>query len=147
MRFSDDEKALKKALDHLKKSLLKSDVHFKTVKSLLSMVEEKANQAPIGKHNFILAIKESLIEILTVAGHQGFVYAPQGLTVVVMVGLQGAGKTTTVGKLANYLKQKNKKVLVCAADLQRLAAVEQLRQICTDVEVDVFFDEHEDRPL
>jgi signal recognition particle subunit SRP54 len=58
-----------------------------------------------------------------------------------MAGLQGSGKTTTSGKLAYYLKLRKKKVLLAAADLQRLAAVEQLRQIAEQIEVDVFADE------
>ena len=58
-----------------------------------------------------------------------------------MAGLQGSGKTTTAGKLAYYLKLRKKKVLLAAADLQRLAAVEQLRQIAQQIEVDVFADE------
>jgi signal recognition particle subunit SRP54 len=58
-----------------------------------------------------------------------------------MTGLQGSGKTTTTGKLAYYLKQRNKKVLMVAGDLQRMAAVEQLRQIGEQIEVDVHADE------
>jgi signal recognition particle subunit SRP54 len=64
-----------------------------------------------------------------------------------MMGLQGSGKTTTTGKLATYIKSKNKKVLLAAADLQRLAAVEQLRQIAADIDVDIFFDESVTDPV
>jgi signal recognition particle subunit SRP54 len=64
-----------------------------------------------------------------------------------MTGLQGSGKTTTTGKLANYLKRKKKKVLVVAADLQRLAAVEQLRQITAQVEVELYEDESTKNPV
>jgi signal recognition particle subunit SRP54 len=63
-----------------------------------------------------------------------------------MIGLQGSGKTTTSSKLAYYLKQRNKKVLLCACDLQRLAAVEQLKQLALEIEVDIFFDEGEKDP-
>jgi signal recognition particle subunit SRP54 len=146
LRFSDDEKALKKALDFLKKSLLKSDVYFKVVKQLLENIEKDTKSGVIGKDNFINAIKNNLLDILNTAGNQGFIYSNTGLTTVAMIGLQGAGKTTTTGKLAYYLKQRNKKVLLCACDLQRLAAVEQLRQIATDIEVDIFFDEVEKDP-
>jgi len=141
IRFRDDEKALKRALDELKKSLLKSDVHHKVVKELLSVVERKTKQAGIGKENFLKALKEELTEILTAPGKQGFVYASTPPTVVMMAGLQGSGKTTTSGKLAYYLKLRKKRVLLAAADLQRLAAVEQLRQIAGQIEVDVFADE------
>lgn len=60
-----------------------------------------------------------------------------------MTGLQGSGKTTTTGKLANYLKQRKKKVLVAACDIQRLAAIEQLKQIAAQIDVDIYFDENE----
>jgi len=141
IRFKDDEKALKRALSELKKSLLKADVHHKVVKELLSVVERETKLAGIGKENFLKALKEELTEILTAPGKQGFVYSPTPPTVVMMAGLQGSGKTTTSGKLAYYLKLRKKKVLLAAADLQRLAAVEQLRQIAEQIEVDVFADE------
>jgi signal recognition particle subunit SRP54 len=63
-----------------------------------------------------------------------------------MTGLQGSGKTTTTGKLANYLKMRNKKVLIAAVDLQRLAAVEQLKQIGAQIDIDIYFDENEKNP-
>ena len=141
LRFSDDEKALKKALDQLKKSLLKSDVHFKVVKELIANIERDTKKSSIGKDNFLKAIEDNLLGVLQTAGHQGFVYAPQGVTTVLMMGLQGSGKTTTSGKLAYHLKQRNKKVLLCACDLHRLAAVEQLKQIASQIEVDIFYDE------
>ena len=138
IRFQDDEKALKRALEELKKSLLKSDVHYKVLKELLSDVELKTKQSGIGKENFLSALKESLNAILTAPGNYGFIFAPKPPTIVLMAGLQGSGKTTTTAKLANYLKGKQKKVLLAACDLQRLAAVEQLRQLALQVEVDFF---------
>ena len=138
IRFQDDEKALKRALDELKKSLLKSDVHYKVLKELLSDVELKTKQSGIGKENFLSALKESLNAILTAPGNYGFIFAPKPPTIVLMAGLQGSGKTTTTAKLAHYLKGKQKKVLLAACDLQRLAAVEQLRQLALQVEVDFF---------
>ena len=65
----------------------------------------------------------------------------------VLVGVPGSGKTTTTGKLANYLKTRKKKVLVAACDLQRLAAVEQLKQIAAQIEVDIYFDDIEKDPI
>jgi signal recognition particle subunit SRP54 len=148
IRFHDDEKALKKALTELKKSLLKSDVHHKVVKELISDVELKTKAAGIGKDQFLGAMRESLHALLDVKGNQGFVFAPNPPTVILMTGLQGSGKTTTTGKLANYLKQqKKKKVLVVAADLQRLAAVEQLRQITANIEVELYADDENKNPV
>ena len=142
IRFHDDEKALKKALTELKKSLLKADVHHKVVKELISTVERDTKKEGIGKENFLKALRNELERILTAKGNQGFVFASRPPTVVLMTGLQGSGKTTTTGKLAYMLKeQKKKKVLVAAADLQRLAAVEQLRQICQQIDVDLVADE------
>ncbi len=141
MRFADDEKSLKKALDALKKSLLKADVHHKVVKELLKNVEKDTKALAIGKESFLLALKNNLTELLTAPGNQGFVFSSKPPTKVLMCGLQGSGKTTTTVKLANYLKQKKKKVLVAACDLQRLAAVEQLKQLCEANEIDLFYDE------
>jgi len=143
IRFHDDEKALKKALTELKKSLLKSDVHHKVVKELVSTVEKETKAAGIGKDSFMSALQNELLRILTAKGNQGFVFASRPPTVVLMTGLQGSGKTTTTGKLATMLKeQKKKKVLIAAADLQRLAAVEQLRQIAEQIGVDLVADEN-----
>ena len=143
IRFSDDEKALKKALGELKKSLLKSDVHHKVVKELISNVEKDTKKYGIGRDNFLKALHDELIKILTAKGNQGFVFASRPPTVVLMTGLQGSGKTTTTGKLAYMLKEmKKKKVLVVAADLQRLAAVEQLRQITDQIGVDLVANEN-----
>lgn len=139
IRFQDDEKALKRALDELKKALLKSDVHYKVLKELLGEIERKTKQAGIGKDSFLNALKESLNTILTAAGNYGFIFSSKPPTIVLMAGLQGSGKTTTTAKLANYLKGKQKKVLLAACDLQRLAAVEQLRQLAAQVEVEFFY--------
>ncbi|AZV47191.1 signal recognition particle protein [Nautilia sp. PV-1] len=148
IRMKDDEKALKKALDELKKSLLKSDVHFKVVKDLLREVEIETKRAGIGKANFLKALDKSLTNILTAPGNYGFVYSNKPPTVVLMTGLQGSGKTTTTAKLANYLKQfKKKKVLMVAADLQRLAAVEQLKQLAEQNGLDIFYDENSKDPV
>ncbi|MDD3775355.1 MAG: signal recognition particle protein [Sulfurovaceae bacterium] len=142
IRFHDDEKALKKATEELKKSLLKADVHHKVVKGLVTNVEAKTKQLGIGKDNFLRALSGELNDILTAPGNQGFVFASKPPTVVLMTGLQGSGKTTTTGKLAYFLKeQKKKKVMIVAADLQRLAAVEQLRQITAQIDVTLVADE------
>ena len=141
IRFYDDDKALKKALTELKKSLLKADVHHKVVKELLTNVEKEV-KGDVGKEKFLKALEKDLTRILTAKGNQGFVFASKPPTVVLMIGLQGSGKTTTTGKLAYFLKeQKKKKVLVVAGDLQRLAAVEQLRQICEQIDVTLVADE------
>ena len=147
MRFADDEKSLKKALDALKKSLLKADVHHKVVKELLTSIEKDTKANGIGKESFLLAIKNNLTDILSAPGNQGFVFSSKPPTKVLMCGLQGSGKTTTTVKLALYLKNKKKRVLVAACDLQRMAAVEQLKQLCEANEIDLFFDESSNDPV
>ena len=147
IRFVDDEKALNNALDVLKKALLKADVHHKVTKELLALIEADLKQSGIGQKQFLDAIKSNLTKVLTASGNQGFVFAPVAPTIVLMAGLQGSGKTTTTIKLANYLKLRKKKVLVAACDLQRLAAVEQLRQLCEANEIELFSIDNETDPL
>jgi signal recognition particle subunit SRP54 len=74
IKLKDDEKSLKKALDELKKNLLKSDVHFKTVKELLKKAEVETKRKGIGKANFLMALEDSLTEILKAPGNFGFVF-------------------------------------------------------------------------
>lgn len=147
IRFADDDKALKNALDTLKKALLKADVHHKVTKELLQLVEADTKKAGIGQGAFLQAIKNNLTQILTAPGNQGFVYASKPPTIVLMSGLQGSGKTTTTVKLGTYLKLRKKKVLIAACDLQRLAAVEQLKQLCAQHELDLFYDESGNDPV
>lgn len=147
IRFHDDEKALTKALEELKKSLLKADVNHKVVKELIFKVQVETKKNGIGKDQFLAALRETLYELLEVGGNRGFVFASKPPTIILMTGLQGSGKTTTTGKLALYLKNKQKKVLVVAADLQRLAAVEQLRQITAKIDVELYEDESTKNPV
>ncbi len=149
LKTIDDEKALKNALETLKKALLKADVHHKVVKDFLALVEADLRIGTIGQKPFLQSIKTNLTKILTAprGSSQGFVFASTPPTVALMTGLQGSGKSTSTIKLANYLKLRKKKVLVAACDLQRLAAVEQLRQLCEANEIELFFIEGESDPL
>jgi len=147
IRFHDDEKALTKALVELKKNLLKADVNHKVVKGLIERVTVLTKEKGIGKDQFLDALRITLNELLEVGGNKGFVFSPNPPTVILMTGLQGSGKTTTTGKLALYLKNKQKRVLIVAADLQRLAAVEQLRQITAQIDVELFEDESVKSPV
>jgi len=147
IKIFDDINSLKKALVELKKSLLKADVHHKVVKELITKIELDVKKAGIGQENFMKAIRDNLLAVLSVDGNQGFVYASKPPTVILMAGLQGSGKTTTTGKLANYLKLRKKRVLIAAADLQRMAAVEQLKQITEQIEIDLYFDDNEKDPV
>jgi len=147
IRHQDDIASLSRAISELKKAFLKADVHHKTTKELLTSIEIGTKNLGIGQDNFTKVLKEELTKILTANGNQGFVFSNTPPTIVLMTGLQGSGKTTTTGKLANYLKTRKKKVLVAACDLQRLAAVEQLKQIATSIEVDIYFNDNEKNPI
>ena len=147
IRHKDDVASLNKAIAELKKSLLKADVHHKTTKELISAIELETKNNGIGQNSFLKALQSELTNVLTTEGKQGFVFASTPPTTILMTGLQGSGKTTTTGKLANYLKTRKKKVLVAAADLQRLAAVEQLKQIAAQIEVDIYYDDNETNPI
>ena len=147
IRHQDDIVALSKATSELKKALLKADVHHKTTKDLISAIELQTKNSGIGQDSFLRALKSELTNLLTTSGNQGFVFSNTPPTTILMTGLQGSGKTTTTGKLANYLKIRKKKVLVAACDLQRLAAVEQLKQIAIQIDVDIYFDDNEKNPI
>ena len=141
IRFQDDDKALARSLDELKKILLRNDVYHKVAKEIIAQIERECKEANGGKggitrDGFRNALEHSLHSVFK--GNYGFTYAPKPPTIVLMVGLQGSGKTTSSAKLANYLKLRGKKVLLASCDLQRLAAVEQLRQLAKEIEVDFF---------
>ena len=144
IRLSDDEKALARSLDELKKILLRNDVYHKVAKEIIAQIERECKEANgenggkggITRDGFRSALEHSLHSVFK--GNYGFTYAPKPPTIVLMVGLQGSGKTTSSAKLANYLKLRGKKVLLASCDLQRLAAVEQLRQLAKEIEVDFF---------
>lgn len=138
IRFVDDDKALIKACEELKKALLKNDVHHKATKQIVQEVQEKTKNLGIGKGNFLNALQDSLKNILQASKSYGLSFSPTPPSVVLMMGLQGSGKTTSSAKLALYLKGRGKKVLLVACDLARMAAVEQLRQLANSIEVDIF---------
>ena len=110
LKFTDDSKSLTKALTELKKSLLKSDVHHKVVKDLLGAVEADTKVAGIGKDQFINALQQNLYKLLQVEGaNQGFVYSPKPLTTILMMGLQGSGKTrprVNLQTISNFVTKK-----------------------------------------
>ena len=134
IRFQDDERALARSLDELKKILLRNDVYHKVAKEILAQIESECKKNAVGRDNFKSALESALHSVFS--GTYGFTYAPKPPTIVLMVGLQGSGKTTSSAKLANYLKLRGKKVLLVSCDLQRLAAVEQLRQLAKEIAID-----------
>ena len=133
------------AMREIRIALLEADVNYQVVKEFVSDVKEKALNAEVEKslkpdELFLKIVKDKLVSLL------GGDYVPLEVskkpTILMLVGLQGSGKTTTAGKLANYLRKKhNKKPLLIAADIYRPAAIEQLKTIGKSLNVPVFSEE------
>ena len=129
-------------------ALLEADVNYKVVKEFTSAVREKALGEEVKKsltpgEMFVGIIRDSLVELL------GGVNTPLNLNgnpaCLMLVGLQGSGKTTTIGKLANLLRKKhNKKPLLVACDIYRPAAIEQLKQIGKELNIPVYSEDSKD---
>ena len=146
IRFADDEKSLQRACDELKKTLLKNDVYHKATKQIIQEVSQRTKSNGIGKQSFMNALQDSLNEILKSKKSYGISFSPTPPSVILMMGLQGSGKTTSSAKLALYLKQRGKKVLLVACDLHRLAATQQLSQLAASIEVDIFTPNQSSKP-
>ena len=136
------EKDINDAMREVKLALLEADVNFKVVKEFVSDVKEKALGEEVMKsltpaQQVIKIVNEELTELMGGTGSK-LTYSPRGFTVLLMVGLQGTGKTTTCGKLANYLKKNGKKPMLCACDIYRPAAIDQLEVVGKSVDVPVF---------
>ena len=137
------EAEVKTALKEVKMALLEADVNFKVVKQFIASVEERAVGADVlnGLNPGQMVIKIVNEELISLMGSETTELAFQpgkAVTVIMMAGLQGAGKTTATAKIAGKLKQKGKKSLLVACDIYRPAAVEQLRINAEKQEVDFF---------
>ncbi|MDP3984711.1 MAG: signal recognition particle protein [Acidimicrobiia bacterium] len=137
------EKDIDSALREVRLALLEADVNVSVVKSFLDRVKERARGEDVRKsltpgQQVIKIVNEELVRTLG-SEQADLVKAAPPLTIL-MVGLQGSGKTTTAGKLALHLKNKGRKPLLVAADLQRPAAIDQLETLAGRVDVPVFVD-------
>jgi signal recognition particle subunit SRP54 len=131
------EDNMKVAMREIKLSLLEADVNFKVVKKFIDNVKEKALGTEVREslnpyQHMVKIVKEELEEMLGTADND-LKTAPVKPSVIMLVGLQGTGKTTTAGKLAHYLKEQSKSSLLSSLDLKRLAAGEQLEIIAKEV--------------
>lgn len=139
------------ALREVRKSLLEADVNFKVAKKFIADVREKA----LGEEVFgslkpdqtvIKIVRDELTALL--GGTQTKItLSSTGLTVIMLVGLQGAGKTTTAGKLALMLKKKGKNPMLAACDVYRPAAIKQLQVLGEQVKVPVYAEENSHEPV
>ena len=137
------EEDVKTALKEVKMALLEADVNFKVVKQFIKAVEERAVGQDVmnGLNPGQMVIKIVNEEMIALMGSETTEIAMQpgkAITVIMMAGLQGAGKTTATAKLAGKLKTKGKKSLLVACDIYRPAAIEQLQINGKKQEVDVF---------
>ncbi|MGA9048086.1 MAG: signal recognition particle protein [Dehalococcoidia bacterium] len=145
------EKEIDEALRQIRLALLEADVNFKVVKSFLSVVREKALDAAVLES---LSPAQQIIKIVNAELINMLGAEPAKLTssskmpsVMMLVGLQGAGKTTTAAKLALYLKQSNQKALLVAADTRRPAAIEQLKVLGNQLGIPVYSEDVKVNPV
>ena len=145
------EADINEASREIRLALLEADVNFKVVKDFIKTIKKEALgkevQESLNPGQQIIKIVDQ--ELTKMMGEESVTLnkAPHIPTIIMMVGLQGTGKTTTVGKLANYLKKnENARPLLIAGDIYRPAAIDQLKQIGADLEVPVYSEENQDVP-
>ncbi|HKK95044.1 MAG TPA: signal recognition particle protein [Anaerovoracaceae bacterium] len=136
------EEHIDQAMREVKLALLEADVNFKVVKSFVKDVKEKAMGSEVMNsltpaQQVIKIVNNELVDLMGGSGSK-LTYSSSGFTIYMLAGLQGTGKTTTCGKLANYLKQNGKKPMLCACDIYRPAAIDQLEVVGKAVNTPVF---------
>ena len=139
------ESDLKEMLREVKLALLEADVNYKIVKDFIASVQEKALGQDVLKsltpgQQVVKIVKDELVELL--GGEESKInFTPNPPTVIMLVGLQGSGKTTTAGKLANLLRKQGKKPLLVACDIYRPAAIKQLQVVGKQLDIPVYANE------
>lgn len=139
------ESDLKEMLREVKLALLDADVNYKIVKEFTASIQEKALGQDVLKsltpgQQVVKIVKDELIELL--GGTESRInFSPNPPTIIMLVGLQGSGKTTTAGKLANLLRKEGKKPLLVACDVYRPAAIKQLQVVGSQLNIPVFANE------
>ena len=144
------DKNINDSVRQVRRALIDADVNFKVVKSFVADVEEKAQGTKVLKsikpgQQFIKIIRDELVSLL--GSKDTGLNLNDEPAVVLLTGLQGAGKTTTAGKLAFKLKEEGRSVLLVAADVYRPAAIKQLIKIGRQVDVPVYTGDTNDDPL
>ena len=139
------ESDLKEMLREVKLALLEADVNYKIVKEFISSIQEKALGQDVMKsltpgQQVIKIVKDEMVELL--GGTESKInFTSNPPTVIMLVGLQGSGKTTTAGKLANLLRKQGKKPLLVACDVYRPAAIKQLQVVGAQLNIPVYSNE------
>lgn len=144
------ESDINDAMREVKLALLEADVNFKIVKEFVAAVKEKClGQEVLASltpgQQVIKIVNDELTGLMGGTGSK-LTYSPSGFTTLLMVGLQGTGKTTTCGKLAVYLKKNGKKPMLCACDIYRPAAIDQLEVVGKAADVPVYTDRNSKSP-
>ncbi len=143
-RISEDD--LKEVLREVKLALLEADVNYKIVKDFVKVIEEKALGQDVLKsltpgQQVVKIVKDELVTLL--GGEESKInFTPNPPTVIMLVGLQGSGKTTTAGKLANIIRKQGKKPLLVACDVYRPAAIKQLEVVGKQLDIPVYTNEN-----
>ncbi|AWI03973.1 signal recognition particle protein [Clostridium drakei] len=136
------EKDIKDAMREVKLALLEADVNYKVVKDFIKKVSEKCLGEEVLKSltpaQQVVKIVNDELSNLMGSTESGVQFSSSGLTMIMLVGLQGAGKTTMAGKLALQFRKKNKKPLLAACDIYRPAAIKQLQVVGKQIDVPVF---------
>ena len=136
------EKDVKDAMREVKLALLEADVNFKVVKDFVKKVQERCVGQEVmssltpGQH-VIKIVNEELTSLMGDVSSK-IMISPKPPTIIMMVGLQGAGKTTTSGKLGGYFKKQGKRPLLIACDIYRPAAIKQLQVVGEKLDIPVF---------
>ena len=139
------ESDLKEVTREVKLALLEADVNYKIVKEFVKTIEEKALGQDVLKsltpgQQVIKIVKDEMVELL--GGEDAKLnFTPNPPTVIMLVGLQGSGKTTTAGKLANIIRKQGKKPLLVACDVYRPAAIKQLQVVGKQLDIPVYANE------
>ena len=145
------EANIKEAIREVRRALLEADVALDVIKIFLQRVQEKAIGLKVGEglnptQAFVKLVESELTDIIG-GENESLNLKTQPPAVVMVAGLQGAGKTTSIAKLARYLKEReNKKVLVVSADIYRPAAIDQLEVLASQVGVDFYPSSTSDKP-
>ncbi|MFC4076418.1 signal recognition particle protein [Salinithrix halophila] len=145
-----NEADVKAAMREVRLALLEADVNFKVVKEFVSKVSERAVGQEVLKsltpgQQVIKVVNEELTQLM--GGSQAKLSLTSKPSVIMMVGLQGAGKTTTAGKLAHYLRKQNKQPLLVAGDVYRPAAIRQLEVLGEQIDIPVFSMGDQENPV
>ena len=139
------ESDLKEMLREVKLALLEADVNYKIVKEFIETIRTKALGQDVLKsltpgQQVVKIVKDELVELLG-GDISKIAFTPNPPTIIMLVGLQGSGKTTTAGKLANLLRKQGKNPLLVACDIYRPAAIKQLQVVGKQLNIPVFSNE------